>query len=229
MDTASAPASQLNNQRARFDAAVKGGIEAFLGTDLAASIDAGRFTLADYHRLLLILFHQTFRAPQSFALAGAMMADQHIDARNYLIQHAADEHLHWQWILNDLKSTGFTGDDPRLSVPPPACVAYISFNYFIALQVPVARLAIASVLEGMAASHSKIYAGKAARLLALKPNQMQFYLGHSDTDVVHARELHEVIDSCELSESEWKWMEVAAITAGRLYCAMVNESVLAPT
>ena len=133
--------------RGTFEEAVETAIAAFPGNRFAGLIDAGQLTMPHYHRLLLMIFHQTFRAPQSFALAGAMMHGRQLEARNYLIAHAAEEHTHWQWALNDLDKTGYTGPDPRAAPPPPACAAYIAFNYYIALQHPIARLAIAAVLD----------------------------------------------------------------------------------
>ena len=207
-----------------FEQSVAAAIAVFPGNRFTQLIDEERIVVADYHRLLLMIFHQTFRAPQSFALAGAMMPERHLAARNYLITHAAEEHTHWQWALNDLEQTGYVGADPRLSTPPPACAAYIGFNYYVSLQHPIARLAIASVLEGLGATYSKPYAMKVAKQLQLKPEQMVFFLGHSDTDVVHTQDIRDVIAESALTVDEWQWMSCAATTAGKLYADMYNEA-----
>lgn len=214
----------LNQSRVAFESAVAQAIEAFPANSLARRIEAAEFGFPEYHRLLNTIFHQTFRAPQSFALAGAMMPSHHLTARNYLIRHAAEEHTHWEWALNDLEKTGYAGPDPREEVPSPACAAYIGFNYFIALQHPIARLSIAAVLEGLGAAYSKRYALLVAKQLELKPNQMMFFLGHSDTDVEHTQEIHKVVSELNLSAIEWQWMACAATTAGQLYTQMYEEA-----
>ncbi len=210
--------------KADFQHCVSAAIESFPTNAMARKIDAGTFTMADYHQLLLMIFHQTYRTPQSFALAGAMMDDKHIEVRSYLIAHAAEEQDHWKWALNDLEKTGYTGPDPRESLPSPAAAAYIAFNYFIALQQPVARLGIASVLEGLGATYSKEYAGKAARLLTLKPDQMVFFLGHSDTDVVHTEDIRRLLAGSDLTAQDWRWLSLAATTGGRLYRGMYEDA-----
>ena len=111
------------------------------------------------------------------------------------------------------------------TAPPPACAAYIAFNYYIALQHPIARLAIAVVLEGLGATYSKRYASKAAKQLALKPEQMVFFLGHGDTDVEHSAAIAKVIADSSLTNDEWQWMVCAATTAGKLYADMYDEAV----
>lgn len=199
-------------------------IQGFSANPMFRRIDEGRLTISDYHRLLLVIFHQTFRSPQSFALAGAMVADVHLDARNYLIRHSQEELLHWQWALSDLQSTGYP-EDPREQPPTPACAAYIGFNYFIALRFPLARLAIAAVLEGLGATYSARYAAKAVSLLRLKPDQMQFFLGHAESDALHSEEILEVIGRCQLTANEWAWMSVSATTAIKLYSAMYEEAI----
>ena len=80
------------------------------------------------------------------------------------------------------------------------------------------------MLEGLGARYSKVYATKAAKHLALKPDQMVFFLGHSDTDVEHSAAIRRIIADAELTHDEWQWMGCAATTAGKLYSEMYNEA-----
>src|SRR5688572_5724464 len=72
----------------------------------------GTLAMADYHNLLVVLFHQVYFSSTSFALAGSMCSTIDIAARDYLFHHAEEEKSHWNWILDDLKSTGYNGPDP---------------------------------------------------------------------------------------------------------------------
>ena len=65
---------------------------------------------------------------------------------------------------------------------------------------------------------------KVAKQLRLQPEQMVFFLGHSDTDVVHTQDIRDVIAESALTVDEWQWMSCAATTAGKLYADMYNEA-----
>src|SRR5262245_22395358 len=122
-----------------FRAAVRDGVEEIGGNRLFTKLEDGRFTVADYHALLTTIFHQTYHAAATFALAGAHCDPNLPGIRDYLIEHASEERLHWQWVLQDLAATGHPGPDPRSSFPPPACQDYLAFNYYVAVRYPVAR------------------------------------------------------------------------------------------
>lgn len=88
--------------------------------------------------------------------------------------------------------------------------------------VPVGRLAIAAVLEGVGARHGATYGKKVLHALRLEPSQASFLLNHAETDQTHSVELRRVIASCELTPTEWMWMSHAARTAGLFYRAMYD-------
>lgn len=199
-------------------------IENFRQNRMFQRLDSGAMTKADYHSLLLMIFPQTFEVPGTFALAGVNCSARFQQVKEYLFHHADEEKTHWQWVIDDLKNTGYTGEDPRQLFPRPACQSYISFNYYTALKMPVARLAIATVLEGIGAQYGREYGARLFKALNLKPEQATFFLRHGETDREHIIELWKVIDSCELTENEWQWMCHAARMAGLLYKAMYDEA-----
>ncbi|MBS0367469.1 MAG: iron-containing redox enzyme family protein [Proteobacteria bacterium] len=208
-----------------FESKVTALVEQFPTNRLMTILDQGAFTMSSYHALLLTLFHQVQNGPGTFALAGAMLPPHLWEARHYLLHHADEEKTHWQWILNDLEATGYAGSDPRETAPRPACAAYIAYNYYIALRNPIARLAIASVLEGFGARYGKLYATKLAKALSLRHDQLQFFFGHGDTDVGHTQEIFEVLGKSNLSEVDWCTMIDVAGTASALYRAMYDQAV----
>ncbi len=129
--------------------------------------------------------------------------------------------------MDDLKATGYTGPDLRSEPPHYSTQAYIGLNYYIAEQVPIARLAIAAVLEGIGAAHGGKYGRMLLSALALQRSQATFFLSHAETDVVHTAELAEVIAASELTIEEWRWMKHAAETAGRFYRGMYDHEAFA--
>jgi heme oxygenase len=179
--------------------------------------------MADYHRLLLMIFHQTFNGPGFLAIAGANCTAAQQAARDYLIKHADEERTHWTWVVNDLRNTGYDGPDPRNRFPPEPCQAYISFNFHVAHRMPLARLAIAVMLESLGATHGKSYALKTCQVLGLHKDQATFFMGHSDTDVGHTEEIWKVLEQCNLADTDWEYMAFAAETAFRMYYRMYEE------
>lgn len=93
--------------------------------------------------------------------------------------------------------------------------------------MPVARLAIAAVLEGIGGQYGGAYARRLITQLGLDSQQTQFFSGHSETDKVHSDEIHKVIGQCELTPDEWGWMVHAARTAGQFYRAMYDHEAFA--
>jgi hypothetical protein len=144
-----------------FEATVAAAIEAFPTARLMQRVKVGQVDMHHYHAILSTLFHQTYNGPYTFAQAAVNCDWRHEVAKEYLLRHAEEERTHWRWILDDLKSTGFAGPDPRREPPHYTAQAYIGLLYYIAERVPIARLAIASVLEGIGAA----LGGKYGRIL----------------------------------------------------------------
>jgi hypothetical protein len=187
-------------------------------------IEEGVVTMRDYHSLLCTLFHQVSLGPGAFALAASQLDQDHWEAKAYLLHHADEEKTHWQWILHDLRETGFTGVMPDQTLPSVACEAYIAYNYYVAQRRPVCRLAIAAVLEGLGATYGKTLATDLVQLLSLRPHQLQFFFGHGDTDVGHVQEIFDVLRRSPLSNRDWTLMEHTAKTAFALYRGMYEEA-----
>ena len=172
-----------------------------------------------------MIFHQVREGPFTFALAGVNCAGHLRTVKEYLLHHADEEKLHWRWVVNDLEQTGYPAGRIEKSLPRPACQDYVSFNYYVALKMPLARLAAAMVLEGIGARFGSQYALRICRLLSLTEKQTQFYAGHGNTDRQHILDLWSVIENCDLDDDEWRYLNHAAETAGRLYRRMYEEAL----
>jgi hypothetical protein len=207
---------------ATFQSAVTSQVSGFEQAALISIVDSGKITMPQYHSILTTLFHQTRSSPYSFAKAAINCDWRYAVAKEYLLQHAEEERTHRRWILEDLRNTGYSGPDPRDCFPHPTCEAYIAFNEHVAERMPVARLAIACVLEGIGAAFGLRYGRKLLALLQLGAGQASFFLSHGETDKRHVDELRDVISACELSPSDWAWMTHAATVAGQLYRAMYS-------
>ena len=211
-------------EKQAFRAAVEAAVAGFPENAVCQALDAETFEMEDYHRLLLTLFHQTFEGPGTFALAGFQAPMRFETARHYLMHHAEEESEHWRWVINDLKRTGYTGPDPRQTYPSPETQAYVAFNVYTATRHPIARLAIAAVLEGIGGRWGTPYGRLLIGQLGLKRTQASFFLSHGELDKGHVEEVFGVIDTCELTPAEWGWMAHAARTAGALYRGLYDSA-----
>lgn len=205
-----------------FDDVVAGQIARFPESRLIRHVEQSTVRMPHYHAILSTLFHQTYSGPYTFARAAVNCEWRHEAAKDYLLHHAEEERTHWRWVLEDLRNTGYTGPNLRELPPHPTCQAYIGLNYYVAEHVPVARLAIAAVLEGIGAAHGGTYGRKLLQGLKITNEQASFFLNHAETDKAHTAELREVIGKLDLSADEWRWMNYAAETAGLFYRGMYD-------
>jgi len=205
-----------------FEQAVAAAVASFPTARLLQRVEVGAVEMHHYHAILATLFHQTYVGPYTFARAAVNCNWRHEAAKEYLLRHAEEERTHWRWVLDDLKATGFEGPDLRNEPPHYTTQAFIGLHYYMAEQVPIARLAIAAVLEGIGATHGAAYGSQLISALKIGRKQASFFLSHAETDVVHTAELASVIKASPLTAEEWRWMSHAAETAGRLYRAMYD-------
>ena len=212
----------VSGRQARFDAIVDTSIDRLRSARMLRRVEDASVAMCHYHALLLTLFHQTREGPYTFALAAAKCPWRHATAREYLLVHANEERTHWQWVLDDLAATGHVGPDPRTLPAHPTTHAFIGLLHVTAERAPVARLAIASVLEGIGARLGSSHGGQLVAQLGLRRAQASFLLSHGTTDVAHTADLRAVIAGLDLGEEEWDEMDLAAEVAGRLYHAMYD-------
>jgi hypothetical protein len=177
-------------------------------------------TISDYHHILRTIFRQVQESATTFSMAAAHCSNRHFKAKSYLMAHAEEEKLHWQWILSDLAATGYDGPSPADSTPSASGQVYVAYNYYTAATNPIGRLAIAAVLENIGASYGRQFSTLIAKQLKLAPDQLQFFFGHGDTDVGHTEDILNVLVESNLTENEWAVMCNIGEIAGGLYRAM---------
>ena len=222
-----APVVSAASEATAFWREVDSQIHAFPTARLVRRVDAGNVAMAHYHAILTTLFHQTQSGPYTFAKAAVNCGWQQPTAKEYLLRHAEEERTHWRWVLDDLRNTGYVGACPTTTLPHPSCEAFISYQSRIAELMPVGRLAMAAVLEGIGAAFGSTRGRQLLVVLGIAPKQASFFLSHGETDKVHTQELRDVIESCELSPPEWGWMTHSARIAGQFYRAMYDHEAFA--
>ena len=192
---------------------------------MVSMIETKNLSISIYHKLLINIFHQVYNSSGSFALAGSMCSTSQLKAREYLFHHAEEEMTHWQWILEDLKSTGYQGEDPRDLPPSVDASAYFSYGYYLALKFPVGRLAMALVLEGISGAFGLKYGRVVLEQLKLRPEQAKFFLAHGELDQGHEKDIMKVLSVSNLSESDFAQMSNIATTTVALYKRLYSFSL----
>lgn len=209
-----------------FLAAVDEQIEQFAGNAMLRKLMTGSVALTDYQRLLNMLFHQVRSSSSTFALAAIHMPWDQWQAKEYLFAHAHEESSHWRWILDDLDAIGQVGTSPADRRAAPEVATYVAFNERTAMQMPLGRLAIAAVLEGIGGRLAQRFLPTAAKRLQLTPGQMRFFSGHAGTDVVHSQEIAALLLACVKTSQEWQQLVQIARHAGELYSAIYEAAAL---
>lgn len=194
-----------------------------LENKVITAIESNTFNIKMYHSLLNNIFHQVYNSSGSFALAGSMCNTSQVKEREYLFHHAEEEMTHWQWILNDLKETNYTGLDPRDCFPQPSTSAYLSYAYYLSLKFPLGRLAMAYVLEGISGTFGLKYGAVVLRSLKLQPNQAQFFMAHGELDQGHEKDILQILSNSNLTPSEIAHLANVAQTTSALYKRIYND------
>lgn len=214
-----------NSTFSEFEATAKQAISNFIvDNKIISAIETGQVDIKMYHKLLTGIFHQVFNSSGSFALAGSMCNTSQIAEREYLFHHAEEEMTHWQWILSDLKTTGYNGSDPRDVFPSASTTAYLSYAYYLALKFPIGRLAMALVLEGISGTFGLKYGAQVMKTLKLKPEQAQFFLAHGELDQGHEVDIIKILSRSNLSPQELAQLCHVANTTSELYKRIYNDA-----
>jgi hypothetical protein len=208
------PKSNLANYQKTQEEAVR---DFAKDNQIFALLDSGKFKMHHYHALLRAIFHQVYFSSTSFAISGAMSAHSSPAARRYLLHHAEEEMDHWQWILEDLHSTGYKGVDPRQEHPSWAAQAYLSYGVYLSFFKPIGRLAMAQVLEGISGTYGLSHGGKIIQLLKIPKEHAKFFLLHGELDQGHSQDIGSLLQVEALSPEDWSEMEHIARTTSTLY------------
>ncbi|MCE2030345.1 iron-containing redox enzyme family protein [Sessilibacter corallicola] len=205
--------------------AVDKSIDEFTKNKVFSALEAGTWGVKDYQSLLLTLFYQVYQGTMSFAAAASNCPSRFVLLREYLVHHAAEEMDHYHWIIDDLKSTGYEGPEPKDLLPSTEALAYVSFNVNNALHNPHARIASSLILEGLGQKYGGWFGNMVIEKTELTKDNLSFFLSHGETDKEHIVELWEVVSKCEMTSDEWKWMAHSAKVAGTFYKGMWDSSV----
>lgn len=164
-------------------------------TRLMREVMNGALPLEIYRGFLRETYHYVKHTTRFFVAAASRMSEEHEQMRKKLIEYAADESGHENYLLNDLRSVGIESDAVRHSSPLVETEALTGFHYYVAtFGNPIGIWGNVYAVEGF--SNDK--AGNAARILVernrLPRKSVTFLTSHGTFDEKHFRNAQQVLE-----------------------------------
>ena len=128
----------------------------------------------------------------------------------YLTRHIEEESGHDLWLLEDLEATGISSKDALKHMPPSQVASLVGAQYYwLRHHHPISILGHLTALE----SYHPPY-GFAKRLSGLTGYPIEAFRAisrHERLDVIHKRELFELMDELPLSRETEKIMSISGL------------------
>jgi len=133
-----------------------------------------------------------------------------VTLRSYLIRHIAEERHHDDWIVDDLRATGFDPTALLAEQPAPVIAALVGSQYYwVNHYHPVCLLGYIAVLEGHAPSSQLSERLRAAT--GFPAEAFRALDHHADVDDRHAAQLYQLLDGLPLTASQDAAVGVSAL------------------
>ncbi|GAC1571130.1 MAG: hypothetical protein NVS3B7_00820 [Candidatus Elarobacter sp.] len=147
-----------------------------------------------YPALLVETYHYVRHSCALMDRARELLTPEFAGLREYLAVHRAEECGHEQWLLDDLGALGYRRAEVMASQPLAETVALVGSQlYVIDFMHPAGLLGYVYVMESKPPTPTWL---ERIRLEAGVPSEaMTFLARHGEADLVHRRELAEILDA----------------------------------
>ena len=162
-------------------------------------IVANGLSLERYRKLLLELYHVVWHFNPTCAAAACRITDQHREIRYFLYDHMNEEKGHEEWVLNDLKVVGVSGEQARAYEPTLIMLGLNGYNYWSAdRRHPCSVLGMLYALEVVASVYGgQMTAAITDSLLLEGDRGISFISSHATLDAEHMADLRVVLNKLE--------------------------------
>lgn len=184
----------------------------------------GRFTLADYHALLVNLRQQVIEGSRWIARAASSIEPQFAQLRSTFTTHAGEEHRDYQMLERDYVATG--GELETILTAPKnlGSEALHAWMFHRSSQPnPFALLGAMFIIEGLGMAMAGTWSELIAEQLDLEPSQLSFLDYHSDNDGDHFARLELALNTVPMDEALAQEIVKTAKVTGRLYRLQLEE------
>ena len=191
---------------------------------IVADLLQGIVRREDYVAYLTNVQHYARYSPMIMAAAGSRCSSTHPELALYLFRHAAEEHGHDDWALQDLDRLGVSPEAAQDARPVPACAAMVGYVQSLAnCENPAAVFGWMYILEGVGADLGATAGEKLRNSQNGRDQPIQFVAGHGMADAHHIEEIEEVIKEHIVTEKDRAQVCEAARVVAYLYLTMFRQ------
>jgi pyrroloquinoline quinone (PQQ) biosynthesis protein C len=145
-----------------------------------------------YPALLVETYHYVKHSCSLMSHACARLGPEEVALQRYLAHHIAEEVSHEQWVLDDLETLGYSRLEASQSLPLPETINMIGSQlYVINYLDPKALIGYIYVMESMPPGKDLFEYLEAA---GIPRDAMSFLVNHGEADIVHRKELEDLIE-----------------------------------
>ncbi len=141
----------------------------------------------------------------------------------YYAEHAVEEQLHDDWLLEDIESLGINPQTVLERVPSPAAASLVGSQYYwIENYHPVAFLGYLAVLER---PFDPQYFKRLGRKWNIPESGFRTILLHAELDDGHRAELDQLIDELPLTDAQEEMLGISTIATASGTATLFNDIV----
>ncbi len=176
------------------------------------------FTVDDYKALLFNLRQQVIDGSRWISRAASNMTGEYFEIRSAFISHSQEEHRDYEMLERNYASVGGSLEEIRAgkkNVGSEALSAYVLQK--ASVENPFDLIGAMFIIEGLGQRVARKWGEKIVEQLGLNPEQVSFFLYHSESDVRHFSRLDLALGLGILDEQRIAGIVKCAKTVARLY------------
>lgn len=187
-------------------------------------LEAGRFTQADYLKLMLNLRQQVIEGSRWITRCASSFDRNFADVRSIVIGHAKDEHRDYEILEKDFVAAGGELEEIQAHPRNAGTEALHAFLMYRASQPnPVDLVGAMWIIEGLGQKMAQGWADRVTSVLRCDTSCVSFMRYHGANDEEHMNKLYELIDRvCRANDVVANIERTAKVTA-RLYTLQLEE------
>ena len=189
-----------------------------------AAIENGSVSLQQYKLYLLDMRQQVSQGARWITRAASSMKNSHVELRNALVKHAAEEHTDFMMLEKNFIEIGGDADEIAAGTMNAGSQALSAFILHEASkQNPVGVFGATFLIEGLGAKKVFPWSEKIKAALNLKPEAVTFLHYHGIADETHYDNLVKVLTSPFVTAEAAIEIRRIAKVVGLLYALQLQE------
>ncbi|WP_031565858.1 TenA family transcriptional regulator [Rheinheimera texasensis] len=169
-----------------------------LGAPIIARCFHGDISRDDYVAFLTQAYHHVKHTVPLLMSVGALLPEAKEWLREAVAEYIEEELGHQEWILNDIKRTGYDKEMARRSTPSFATEMMVAYAYDTVRRVnPVGFFGMVLVLEGTSTALAENAAETIANKLQLPKSAFSYLTSHGALDQDHIKFYENLMDKID--------------------------------